>query len=229
PQWAFVRYRLLAQGLPDYASLSRSDVLGSLIHALLERLWQGMSDPSRDGLQKWLHTPYAQQTLDALSIQLQQELITGFPRQIKELILNLRIDRIDQLPDGRLLLIDYKTGLSAKLPSKEWQRSRPIELQLPMYAGYLQGQQRPVAGMAIAKVNATKPELDGLGEQVSQEGFKDYENPAMDWPEQLIAWQVYIEQLGAQLLAGDAQNIIYASEDYKYCDALPFLRITTQG
>src|SRR5690625_7932510 len=83
--------------------------------------------------------------------------------QIKELILNLRIDRIDQLPDGRLLLIDYKTGLSAKLPSKEWQRSRPIELQLPMYAGYLQGQQRPVAGMAIAKVNATKPELDGRG------------------------------------------------------------------
>src|SRR5699024_8948594 len=77
--------------------------------------------------------------------------------------------------------------------------------------------------------NATKRELDGLGEQVSQEGFKDYENPAMDWPEQLIAWQVYIEQLGAQLLAGDAQNIIYASEDYKYCDALPFLRITTQG
>ncbi|HLR82275.1 MAG TPA: PD-(D/E)XK nuclease family protein [Paenalcaligenes sp.] len=268
PQWAFVRYRLLAQGLPDYASLSRSHVLGSLIHALLERLWQGMSDPSRDGLQKWLHTPYAQQTLDALSIQLQQELLEGFPSeikellghwavqvvmqwlqfeaqrdenffcvaseeqaqlQIKELILNLRIDRIDQLPDGRLLLIDYKTGLSAKLPSKEWQRSRPIELQLPMYAGYLQGQQRPVAGMAIAKVNATKPELDGLGEQVSQEGFKDYENPAMDWPEQLIAWQVYIEQLGAQLLAGDAQNIIYASEDYKYCDALPFLRITTQG
>ncbi|HLR29322.1 MAG TPA: PD-(D/E)XK nuclease family protein [Paenalcaligenes sp.] len=268
PQWAFVRYRLQAQGLPDYARLSRSHVLGSLIHALLERLWQGMSVPTRDGLQQWLHTPYAQQTLDALSVQLQQELLDGFPPEIKELlghwagqvtmqwlhfeaqreegftciaaeqqarlqidelVLNLRIDRVDELPDGRLLLIDYKTGLSAKLPSKEWLRPRPIELQLPMYAGFLQEQQRSVAGMAIAKVNAVTPGLDGLGEQVLQEGFKDYDDSSMDWSDQLIAWQEYIEQLGTQLLAGDAQNVIHVPTDYEYCDALPFLRITTQG
>ncbi len=268
PLWAFVRYRLHAQVLPDYARMSRSHVLGSLIHALLERLWQGMAEPSREGLQQWLHTPYAEQTMDALLTQLENELLYGYPDdikalvgqwakqvvwqwlaleaerdedfrciaaeqqaqlQIQDLVLNLRIDRIDALPDDRLLLIDYKTGTSAQLPLKKWQRPHPVDLQLPLYAALLQRQQRSVAGLAIAKVNAVSPAFDGVGEQVAEAGFKEYEHPHLDWSAQLQAWQAYIEQLVTQLLAGSAQNIIHDPKDYEYCDALPFLRITAGG
>ncbi len=58
--------------------------------------------------------------------------------------LQLRIDRIDQLENGELLLIDYKTG-SPKL--KSWLGKRPDEPQLPLYAV---SHHTPVAAIAFA-------------------------------------------------------------------------------
>lgn len=46
------------------------------------------------------------------------------------LSLNLRIDRIDQLEDGSLALIDYKTG---KKSNYKWFDERPDDMQLPLY------------------------------------------------------------------------------------------------
>lgn len=267
-QWAFVRFRLQAQKLVDYASISRSHVLGSVIHRALEQLWRTLPEPSLKGVQQWLASPYAERTLAAIIEQLKLELLSGFPSAIQdlighwtqqvvwqwmhveaqrnesfhcvaaeqqaqfhigELVLNLRIDRIDELADGRLLLIDYKSSRSAKLPVNEWLRPQPIELQLPLYASLLQAQQRTVAGLAIAKVSADKVGFDGIGEQVAEHGFKEYAHDTLDWDAQLAQWQQYIEQLGQQLLAGAAHNIIHDPKDYEHCDALPFLRITKRG
>jgi probable DNA repair protein len=43
---------------------------------------------------------------------------------------SVRIDRIDRLPDGARLLIDYKTGAA----SADWRGDRPDNPQLPIYA-----------------------------------------------------------------------------------------------
>lgn len=43
----------------------------------------------------------------------------------------LRIDRVDELDDGRQIIVDYKTG---KTTSTEWDHERSLEPQLPLYA-----------------------------------------------------------------------------------------------
>src|SRR3546814_18531984 len=51
--------------------------------------------------------------------------------------LKLRLDRIDELGDGRLALIDYKSGNGNIDPKPDWMRARPVGLQLPFYAAVL--------------------------------------------------------------------------------------------
>ncbi len=45
----------------------------------------------------------------------------------------MRIDRIDEMPDGSLAVIDYKTSASVPSPSS-WLGDRPSDPQLPLYA-----------------------------------------------------------------------------------------------
>ena len=54
-------------------------------------------------------------------------------RSIAGLALNLRLDRIDRLSDGSLLVIDYKSG---NVSPKLWEMPRPEDVQLPLYAGF---------------------------------------------------------------------------------------------
>ena len=49
---------------------------------------------------------------------------------IAGLSMNLRLDRVDRLMDGSLLVIDYKTG---NVDPKSWDLPRPDDLQLPLY------------------------------------------------------------------------------------------------
>lgn len=70
---------------------------------------------------------------------------------IEGLSFQVRLDRVDQLADGRMLVIDYKTG--SVLP-KAWELPRPDDVQLPLYAAFALPQSWDVAGLAFAKVRA---------------------------------------------------------------------------
>ena len=52
--------------------------------------------------------------------------------QLDGLSFKLKVDRIDQTPDGKTILIDYKTGLVPNL--KKWFGERIEEPQLPLYS-----------------------------------------------------------------------------------------------
>ena len=64
-----------------------------------------------------------------------------------------RADRIDRLPDGSTVILDYKTGLVSK---KSWDGDRPNEPQLPIYA--ITADPTPVA-VAFAQVRRGACEL----------------------------------------------------------------------
>lgn len=75
---------------------------------------------------------------------------------IAGLTLRGRLDRLDRLPDGRCLIIDYKTG---KVDPKTWLDDRPDEPQLPLYA---LGQREQLAGIAFAQVRVGDLQYAGV-------------------------------------------------------------------
>jgi ATP-dependent helicase/nuclease subunit B len=124
------------------------------------------------------------------------------------LTLQLRIDRIDQLENGELLLIDYKTG-SPK--AKSWAGEKPDEPQLPLYAV---SSVEPVAAIAFAQINAKARQWIGTGQlSTFLEGIQ---LPATSWPEQLVEWQKILHQLARDFIAGDARV------DFKDQNAMQF-------
>jgi probable DNA repair protein len=79
---------------------------------------------------------------------------------IAGLELSLRLDRVDRLADGSLLLIDYKTG--AVVEEKNLTCPRPKEPQLLLYATALRDSER-IAGIYFGKINEDRVALVGLG------------------------------------------------------------------
>src|SRR6185312_3034777 len=65
------------------------------------------------------------------------------------LTLDLRLDRIDRLKDGSLLVIDYKSG---NVTPRSWDPPRPDDLQLPLYARFALEEVAELGGLAFAKV-----------------------------------------------------------------------------
>ena len=126
---------------------------------------------------------------------------------IAGLSLKLRLDRVDRLNDGTLLVIDYKTGL---VSPKSWDLPRPDDVQLPLYAGFALDPGSELGGLVFAKVrpgdqafagrvgNAKATLLPNLGNATSL--VKD---PLT--AEQLIDWRQSIEQLARDFLAGQAE------------------------
>lgn len=146
-------------------------------------------------------------------------------RSIAGLALRLRLDRIDRLNDGSLLVIDYKTG---NVSPAVWEMPRPEDVQLPLYAGFgvdedLRTQiasefgedededsAAPLSGLVFAKVrtgevcfagrvgDAKANLLPALGDR-SALVTKKFQ------AEELMDWRAYIEKMARDFLAGHAE------------------------
>ncbi|WP_313067573.1 PD-(D/E)XK nuclease family protein, partial [Achromobacter animicus] len=145
--------------------------------------------------------------------------------------LKLRLDRIDSLPDGRNVIVDYKTGVAAAKPEPDWSRSRPVNVQLPFYASVLaDAAGGEAAGLVLAQIHARQVAAQGLADEdlgmpgvtlASESKFFE----GLSWPDIRQRWRVAIESLADEYVAGYAANVAYRRDDLKYCDALPFLRL----
>jgi ATP-dependent helicase/DNAse subunit B len=121
---------------------------------------------------------------------------------------DLRLDRIDRLNDGSLLVIDYKTG---DVSQKSWELPRPDDVQLPLYAGFaLDRENETLGGLVFAKVRPGDKCFAGhVGDPSATliAGLKSStalaKNPLT--AEQLIVWRDYIEQMARDFLAGRAE------------------------
>ncbi|MDG2375167.1 MAG: PD-(D/E)XK nuclease family protein [Woeseiaceae bacterium] len=107
------------------------------------------------------------------------------------LALDFQIDRIDQLPDGRLLVVDYKTGATKSFLAQDGSLK---DMQLVAYVDALQSD---VAGMTFINVDPRGIILRGAGE-----GWRKKEDP--DWHETLGDWIEVLHEVVAGLAAGDA-------------------------
>jgi probable DNA repair protein len=152
---------------------------------------------------------------------------------IAGLELRLRLDRIDRLNDGSLLVVDYKTG---NVDAKAWELPRPEDVQLPLYACYGLDSGENVGGLVFARVQTGDGNQDFAGYVKGAKatllsnfnGSTNLEKKPLT-EEQLCRWREQIEQLAAEFVSGRAD---VAPRDYpetcKYCGLQPLCRAGEQ-
>ncbi|MDO8953436.1 MAG: PD-(D/E)XK nuclease family protein [Gammaproteobacteria bacterium] len=140
-------------------------------------------------MQAWLHYEKQRDYFKVASIE--QSCLTtlgGIPLQ-------LRIDRVDELSQGQLVIIDYKTGRAS---AREWQSPRMSSPQLPLYTVV-----KNAHAIAFAKVNnTTKKGFEGLSSYADMlPGVKK----AVDWNAQLALWKQQLVDLASEFTQGYAE------------------------
>ena len=113
--------------------------------------------------------------------------------------LRVRMDRLDQLSDGRLVVIDYKSGIAETFRPLD---ERPRQPQLLAYA-LLAGD--AVAGVAAAYLNPDEIRWRGAAAADSSLPLPARSRTATaPWPELLSHWRRVIERLVGDFAAGEA-------------------------
>ncbi|HLY40123.1 MAG TPA: PD-(D/E)XK nuclease family protein [Terracidiphilus sp.] len=122
------------------------------------------------------------------------------------LSIDLRLDRIDQLNDQSMLVIDYKTGAVAP---RSWNLPRPDDVQLPLYAGFALDDGQRLGGLTFATLRA-----GDLGLAGSVRNAQATINCSLKGTASLVRfkltdtllddWKAYIQHMGEDFLAGNA-------------------------
>lgn len=137
------------------------------------------------------------------------------------------IDRVDRLPDGRRIVVDYKTG---KVSPSAWFGERPDDPQLPLYATVLS---QDLAGVVFAQLRPGEMGYQGvvaeadlvpdakLPEKVQGHSGTD------DWHELLAQWSATIHRLARAFR--DSQTAVDPKaypKTCRYCALTGLCRIT---
>lgn len=125
--------------------------------------------------------------------------------EIGGLRLDARPDRMDRLPGGGRLVIDYKTG---RLSTGDWLGERPEAPQLPLYA---LGNRAGLAGVLVARLRAGDLAYDGVtrepGLVPGVPGFTEWRNRPAEcaaFEDLLEHWQRHLAALAEDFRSGRA-------------------------
>lgn len=184
------------------------NAIGAAVHAALEELArdrsQTLTGRFRDIeakrltrlLRVWLEVEKARAPFKVVAAEQKTTIKLG------GLVVEGRMDRVDELDDGTRVILDYKSG---KTSIKSWEGERPDEPQLPLYAVDMH-QRQPVAAALFAQLRAGDLAFNGLA---TRTGIAPKVKPAGDseaaWQAQLDAWQTTLTTLAEAFRAGDAR------------------------
>ncbi len=139
---------------------------------------------------------------------------------------SLKIDRIDALPDGRNIVIDYKTG---DVSPGKWFGERPDEPQLPLYSMAVGDH---VAGLVFAQVRAGSMAFNGVtAAEGLVPGVKSWEKLSqtrtqLSWSAVLADWRATMERLGEAYRHGMSEVDPRRNPDAcTHCELGPLCRI----
>lgn len=165
----------------------------------------------------------------AFHVKLTEEKFTPL---IEGIQVTLIIDRVDTLEDGRLVVIDYKTGSAPDY--KNWASDKITEPQLPIYAAFIL-QDADIAAVCFGKLRLTDGGFTGVAaEDEIVSGIKAFNHEKNrlfdpetfpDWPSVLQHWRHHITKTAQALKAGEAAVVFESEQDLDYCDVLPLLRL----
>ena len=174
-------------------------------------------------LQEWLALEEERQPFQV------QELEKRFSISICGLDLNVVADRMDRLEDGRLVVIDYKSGSHSM---SEWFKKRPVEPQVPLYTLF---SPEPVAGVYFGVVRKGECAFVGLGREdgivPGCRGFASHRLTSHyhNWDELLKDWKERLENLAREFMQGQARVDPESSSSCRQCDLESICRIFESG
>lgn len=118
--------------------------------------------------------------------------------------LDVRIDRIDELPDGTAVIFDYKTG---RPQAQDWLGERVSHPQLLVY---LLAAQMPVSAIVAVHLTSARVGYRGIADRKGRvpgvDGLKAAPGVTPDaaWQEQIARWRAQVEKLAQDFLSGRA-------------------------
>jgi probable DNA repair protein len=151
--------------------------------------------------------------MEFLKLDMQRDAfeVTGFEKEILPEIegqaIRLIIDRVDTLPDGEEIIIDYKTG---KVEPKKWFGERPEDPQLPLYA--IAAGETPAAvvfgiirddGCSFKGVVTQQGLLPGLPPKETSR-TRELVEAGQNMPETIENWRQTLHHMMSEFLAGNA-------------------------
>lgn len=176
-------------------------------------------------LARWLALEAARPPFRVLACEERHEIsIEGLP-------VRLVVDRVDVLDDGRLVILDYKSGKSAGAES--WARPRPTEPQLPIYAACV-FPDRSLAAVALARVVSDAPDFAGVAAEagllpevkpLDEQRRRYAEADFPDWDSVRMRWAERITELAGEVRDGVAAVVVEHETELAYCEVKPLLRL----
>ena len=218
----------LAALQPEAQERLVSEAVGRALEALPGRrrgALRGFIELERQRLQdligQWLAVE--RNRVEAFAVYRREE---GVQLSLDRLEISLRVDRIDQLPDGSLVVIDYKSGQGSV---SDWLGERPAKPQLLLY-----GIAAPVppAAIAFARVRPRACAYVGLGRVEAAPGISTdigkrvrSRSQASDWESLNGEWRSHLERLVREFLAGEASVDPLSPLSCTWCNLQPLCRV----
>jgi probable DNA repair protein len=137
--------------------------------------------------------------------------------EVPGLRLRLRVDRIDRLQNGNLVLIDYKSGSMSRNKLK---CPRPPEPQLLVYASAVEG---TVEGVFFAELQARDPRVIGISREKHFES-KSVDVKGREWDSVLAESGAEIVRLANEFVQGYAA-VHPINGACEYCSAKAICRV----
>lgn len=134
-------------------------------------------------------------------------------------LIDVRVDRLDELDDGTQIIFDYKSGHVSR---PQWLQPRPSDPQLLVY---LHAATAPVAALALVELQPHAVRFRGQADS-------DARLPRVEslpaWPAQLESWRHAVARLAQDFLAGGAQ-LDPVEDACEHCHLHAFCRIAGHG